>query len=117
GLASGESVRIDNVTEERGVLVLSGPRSRELLSLLTDADLGHDASPGLRPREIDSAGHAVGALRVSYVGDLGWELHPPIESLPALYDALWEAGLQFAVTNYPMSAVNAILSEKGYKAM
>jgi dimethylglycine dehydrogenase len=115
-LAPGESVQIDNVTEDRGVLVLSGPRSRELLSLLTDADLGNDAFPWLRAREIDIAGHAVRALRVSYVGELGWELHPPIESLPALYDALWEAGLQYGIANYGLYAVNTMRIEKGYKA-
>src|SRR6202034_1672501 len=91
-LRPGEAVQIANVTEERGVLVLSGPRSRELLGLLTDADLSNEAFPWLRAREICIAGHDVRALRVSYVGELGWELHPPIGVLPALYDTLWERG-------------------------
>jgi len=112
----GESVRIDNVTEERGVLVLSGPRSRELLSQLTDADLGNDAFPWLRAREIRIAGQSVRALRVSYVGELGWELHPPLESLPALYEALWEAGREHGIANYGLYAVNTMRIEKGYKA-
>jgi dimethylglycine dehydrogenase len=112
----GESVRIDNVTEQRGVLVLSGPRSRELLSQLTDADLGNDAFPWLRAREIRIAGQSVRALRVSYVGELGWELHPPLESLPALYEALWEAGREHGIANYGLYAVNTMRIEKGYKA-
>ena len=112
----GESVRIDNVTEERGVLVVSGPRSRELLSRLTDADLGNEAFPWLRAREIRIAGQTVRALRVSYVGELGWELHPPLESLPALYDALWEAGREHGIANYGLYAVNTMRIEKGYKA-
>src|SRR3984957_14685143 len=78
-LAPGESVRIDNVTEDRGGLVLSAPRSPAVFSLLTDADLGNDAFPWLRAREIDIAGNAERALRVSYVGEVGWELHPPID--------------------------------------
>jgi dimethylglycine dehydrogenase len=115
-LSPDESVRIDNVTEDRGVLVLSGPRSRELLSSLTDADLGNDAFPWLRAREIHIAGTPVRALRVSYVGELGWELHLPIESLSALYDVLWEAGGRYGIANYGLYAVNTMRIEKGYKA-
>lgn len=112
----GESVRIENVTEDRGVLVVSGPRSRELLSLLCDADLGNDAFRWLQAREIHIAGQPVRALRVSYVGELGWELHPPIGSLPVLYDAIWEAGQEFGIANYGLYAVNTMRIEKGYKA-
>jgi dimethylglycine dehydrogenase len=112
----GEAVRVENVTEERGVLVLSGPRSRELLQPLTDADLGNDAFPWLRAREIHIAGVPVRALRVSYVGELGWELHPPIDSLPSLYDAIWEAGRRFGIANYGLYAVNSLRMEKAYKA-
>jgi dimethylglycine dehydrogenase len=112
----GEAVRIENVTENRGVLVLSGPRSRELLQPLTDADLGNEAFPWLRAREIHIAGIPVRALRVSYVGELGWELHPPIDSLPSLYDAIWEAGRKFGIANYGLYAVNSLRMEKAYKA-
>jgi dimethylglycine dehydrogenase len=112
----GEAVRIENVTENRGVLVLSGPRSRELLQPLTDADLGNEAFPWLRAREIHIAGVPVRALRVSYVGELGWELHPPIDSLPSLYDAIWEAGRKFGIANYGLYAVNSLRLEKAYKA-
>src|SRR5258708_38538714 len=111
-----EPVRIKNVTEDRGVLVVSGPRSRELLALLTDEDLGNDAFRWLRAREIRIAGQPVRALRVSYVGELGWELHPPIASLPAVYDAVWEAGRKFGIANYGLYAVNTLRIEKGYKA-
>jgi dimethylglycine dehydrogenase len=112
----GEAVSIENVTENRGVLVLSGPRSRELLQPLTDADLGNEAFPWLRAREIHIAGVPVRALRVSYVGELGWELHSPIDSLPCLYDAIWEAGRKFEIANYGLYAVNTLRMEKAYKA-
>jgi dimethylglycine dehydrogenase len=115
-VSPGEAVRIENVTEDRGVLVVSGPRSREVLSLLSEADFGNDAFRWLRAREIQIAGQPVRALRVSYVGELGWELHPPMESLPALYDAIWEAGRKFGMVNYGLYAVNAMRLEKAYKA-
>jgi dimethylglycine dehydrogenase len=112
----GEKVRIENVTEQWGVLVLSGPRSRDVLSILTDADLGNDAFRWLRAREIVVAGFPLRALRVSYVGELGWELHAPMASLPALYDAIWEAGRTFGIANYGLYAVNSMRIEKAYKA-
>ncbi len=113
---AGESVRIEDVTEDRGVLVLSGPRSRELLGLLTDANLGNDEFRWLSAREISVAGIPLRALRVSYVGELGWELHPPIGSMQPLYEALWEQGRQFGIANYGLYAVNSMRMEKGYKA-
>jgi dimethylglycine dehydrogenase len=115
-LQAGESVRIDAVTEERGVLVLSGPRSRELLGLLTDANLSNEEFRWLSAREIRVAGIPLRALRVSYVGELGWELHPPIGSMVPLYEALWEQGQKFGIANYGLYAVNSMRMEKGYKA-
>ena len=96
--ASGEAVRIEDVTEERGVLVLSGPRSRELLASVDRCALRATRnSRWLTAREIRVAGHPLRALRVSYVGELGWELHPPIGSMAPLYEALWEHGGQFGI--------------------
>jgi dimethylglycine dehydrogenase len=115
-LEPGESVRVENVTEQRGVLVVSGPRSRELLSRLTDADLGNDAFRWLRAREILIAGQPVRALRVSYVGELGWELHPLIGGMASLYEAIWQAGQEFGIANYGLYAVNSMRMEKAYKA-
>ncbi len=115
-LRSGERVQIDNVTEERGVLVVSGPRSRELLAQLTDANLGNEEFRWLTGREIRIAGHPVRALRVSYVGELGWELHPPIDAMTAIYDELWERGRTLGIANYGLYAVNSMRIEKGYKA-
>jgi dimethylglycine dehydrogenase len=115
-LNPGERVQIDNVTEERGVLIVSGPRSREVLAGLTDANLGNDEFPWLTGREIRIAGHEMRALRVSYVGELGWELHPPTAALPELYEALFERGRAFGIANYGLYAVNSMRIEKGYKA-
>jgi dimethylglycine dehydrogenase len=115
-LRQDERVQIDNVTEDRGVLVLSGPKSRELLQGLTDANLGNEDFSWLTGREIRILGGEVRALRVSYVGELGWELHPPMEALPALYEALWERGRGLGIANYGLYAVNGMRIEKGYKA-
>ena len=114
--APREAVQIQNVTDEFGVLVVSGPRSRELLSGLTTADLSNAVFPWLSARSIEVAGIALRALRVSYVGELGWELHAPMHSLPALYDAVWKAGAAFGIANYGLYAVNSMRIEKGYKA-
>jgi dimethylglycine dehydrogenase len=115
-LRTGERVQIDNVTEDRGVLVLSGPKSRELLQGLTDSKLDNADFPWLSGREIRLLGHEVRALRVSYVGELGWELHPPLGALSELYEALWERGRAFGIANYGLYAVNSMRIEKGYKA-
>jgi len=115
-LQPDEAVQIDNVTEARGVLVLSGPRSRELLGRLTEADLSNQQFRWLTAREISVAGHPLRALRVSYVGELGWELHAPLASLAALYDAIWRQGQAFGIANYGLYAVNSMRIEKGYKA-
>ena len=112
----GEQVVIANVTQDRGVLVVSGPRSRELLATLTDADLSNAGFRWLSGQEIDLAGHRVRALRVSYVGELGWELHPLMDAMAPLYDAVWQAGQAFGIANYGLYAVNSMRIEKGYKA-
>ena len=111
----GEEVAIADVTDDYGVLVVTGPRSRELLAKLTDADLGNDAFPWLSAREIEVSGIPVRALRVSYVGELGWELHHPMERMEALYDAVMAAGGEFGVANFGLYAVNSLRMEKGYK--
>ena len=110
-----EDVEIRNITDEWGVLVLAGPRAREVLAGVTDADLSNAAFPWLTGREIDVAGEAVRALRVNYVGELGWELHCPMDRLLAVYDAVWEAGGAFGIANFGTYAVNSLRIEKAYK--
>ena len=116
GCASGEQVRIANVTDERGVLVLAGPRSREVLAKLTDAPLDSGAFRWLSGREITVAGLPVRVLRVNYVGELGWELHPLMQDLEALYDSLWRAGQAFGMANFGLYAVNSLRMEKAYRS-
>ncbi|HSN25119.1 MAG TPA: glycine cleavage T C-terminal barrel domain-containing protein [Kofleriaceae bacterium] len=112
----GEDVRIANVTEDYGVLVVSGPRSRELLASQSDADLSNQGFRWLSAREIRVAGKPVRALRVSYVGELGWELHAPMDAMTTIYDALWDEGQRLGIANYGLYAVNGMRMEKAYKA-
>lgn len=115
-LLPGESVHVANVTDQRGVLVVTGPQSRALLATLTDADLSNEAFRWLSGQDIIVAGCAVRALRVSYVGELGWELHPLMSDMPKLYDAVWAAGQALGIANFGLYAVNTMRLEKGYKA-
>ena len=116
GRQPDERVQLANLTDQRGVLVLAGPRSRELLAQLTDAPLDNSAFPWLSAREIVVAGLPVRALRVNYLGELGWELHPVMEHLEALHDALWDAGQAFGAANIGLYAVNSLRLEKAYRS-
>lgn len=113
--AGGFDVAITNLTNAWGVIGLMGPKSRAVLSSLTAADL--DAGfPWLSVREIVVAGIPVRALRVSYVGELGWELHAKREEMPALFDALEAAGKPHGLGHFGAYAMNSMRLEKGYRA-
>ena len=111
-----ERVSVTNVTDERGVLVLAGPCAREILRKLTATPLDSPAFRWLSGREVHVAGVPVRALRVNYVGELGWELHPAMEDLETLYDALMESGAGFGIANYGLYAVNSLRMEKAYRS-
>ena len=116
GVLPGEQVRIDNVTDRRGVLVLAGPHARAVLARVTNTSLESSDFPWLSGREIRVAGMPVRALRVNYVGELGWELHPAMEYMEPLYDALMEAGADFGISNFGLYAVNSLRLEKAYRS-
>ena len=109
----GEKVSVENVTEKRGVLVVAGPKSRDLLQGLTHADLSNAGFRWLTAQEIDVAGVPVRAMRVNYVGELGWELHAPCEHMAALYAKVWEAGAAHGAANVGLYAVNSMRHGKG----
>ena len=109
-------MHIANVTDRRGVLVMAGPRARSVLARLTDAPLDNGAFRWLTAKEIDIAGMPVRALRVNYVGELGWELHPAMEHMEALYDALVEAGAEHGIRDFGLYAVNSLRLEKAYRS-
>lgn len=108
-------VTIENVTNRWGVLILAGPRARDVLGCVTDADLSNAAFPWLAVREIAVGYAPVRALRVNFVGELGWELHHPIEYQLGLYDALMEAGAPHGIVNFGLRAMDALRLEKAYR--
>lgn len=111
----GEDVRVENVGEAYGNLVVAGPKSREVLSRTTDADLSNAAFRWLTAQEIDIAGVPVRALRVNYIGELGWELHCPMADMPKVYEAVMAAGARDGIGHFGTYAVNAMRMEKGYR--
>jgi dimethylglycine dehydrogenase len=109
------SVRLNAITSRFGVLVLAGPNARKVLQKLTDADLTNEAFPWLSGKEI-SVGHtSAHALRVNFVGELGWEFHHPIEQQIALFDLLMDAGREFGIRPYGIKAMSSLSIEKSYR--
>jgi len=115
-LPTNGSVRIKNVTKEIGTLVLAGPRSRDILAKLTGADLSNDGFRWLTAQEVKINGISVFAMRVNYIGDLGWELHAPVEQIPQLYDDLWTAGKEYGLCDFGAYAMESLRLEKCYRA-
>jgi dimethylglycine dehydrogenase len=114
-LAAGPDVIVTNVTDTFGMLVVAGPKSRDVLAGLTDTDLSNAAFRWLSAQDITLAGIQVRALRVTYVGELGWEIHAPMADLVRLYAAIWAAGQPHGITDFGVQAVNALRMEKGYR--
>ncbi len=104
-----------DVTSGYAVLGLMGPRSRELLSTLTEADLSNAAFPFAASREIDLGYAKVRASRITYVGELGWELYVPTEFAAGVYEALAEAGRKTGLVHAGYHAMNSLRMEKGYR--
>ena len=110
-----ETVNIKNVTKDYGVLVLAGPKSRKVLSQLTSQNLNNNDFPWLKGKEILINKIPVRALRVNYVGELGWELHHPMSQMESLYDSIYEAGKKENIINFGTYAVNSLRMEKAYR--
>jgi dimethylglycine dehydrogenase len=110
-----EQCDIRNLSEALGCISLAGPQSRAILSQLTRSDLTNASFPWLAGREIEVAGCGVRALRVSIVGELGYELYAPMATLHSLYDALMEKGEPLGLVNFGTTALNAMRIEKGHK--
>ena len=110
----GEGVSFRDVTEDWGTLSLMGPRARDILAKVTPAEVSNAALPFGSAREIPVAGVRVRALRVTYVGELGWELHIPIGDLGTIYDALMAADSDLRPVGY--RALESLRLEKGYRA-
>jgi dimethylglycine dehydrogenase len=114
-LPADGSVTVTNVSADRGSLIVVGPRSREVLSKITSTPLDNASFPWLSVGDIDTACGPVRALRVNYVGELGWELHAANHQLIALYDAIWSAGEQHGIRDLGIYAVDSLRLDKCYR--
>ncbi|WP_170460164.1 FAD-dependent oxidoreductase [Ruegeria arenilitoris] len=110
-----ENVEIILRSDDWAALSLNGPRAREVLAACTDADLSNAGFKWLTAQEIDVAGHRLWAFRMSYAGELGWELHMPRDCALAVYDTLWAAGAPHGIADYGSFAMNALRMEKAFK--
>ncbi|MBQ4826950.1 GcvT family protein [Leisingera sp. HS039] len=112
---AGEKVEITTQSTDWAAIALNGPKAREVLGACTDADLTNAGFKWLTAQQIEVAGHKLRAFRMSYAGELGWELHIPRGSALAVYDALWAAGEAHGIADYGSFAMNAMRMEKGFK--
>ena len=116
-IESSEETDVANVTDDIGGLVLTGPNARDVLSQLTkDGLTNQDGFTWMTIRDITVEDIPVRALRLSYAGELGWELHHPTKKMPMLFDALIKAGAAFGLRLVGTYALNSLRMEKAYKA-
>jgi dimethylglycine dehydrogenase len=113
-VSRADTVSFDSLTEAWGGFNVAGPNARKLLSQLTDADLSNEAFRFMRSQQIKVAGIDAVAIRVSFSGDLGWEIYVPLEHQLELYQALFEAGSDLGVRPVGGRALLSLRVEKGY---
>lgn len=115
GLKGGYRVAVRNLSSSWSALALQGPESRRVMQTVTNAPLDNVSFRWLSAQNIQLEGQEVLAIRMSYSGELGWELHAPNEVIPAVYDALWNSGESYGIVNYGSFAMNVMRMEKGFK--
>ena len=119
-IPAGMATRLNDITERYGTLSLMGPRARDILAKVTDADVSNAGFPFGAVRFIECAigGASVRliALRVTYVGELGWELHVPIDAIGEVFDALMAVGAPLGLKPAGYRAIESLRLEKGYRA-
>jgi dimethylglycine dehydrogenase len=108
-------VRFERLTTAMGVLVIAGPKSRDVLAKLTHTDLSNAAFPWLTGQSVSIAAAKVDLLRVNFIGELGWEIHHPIELQNYIFDKLMAAGAEFHIKPFGIRAMTAMAIEKSYK--
>lgn len=115
-IPAGLNCQLFDVTSSNAVLSLMGPRARDILATVTRDDVTNDGFKFGTIRTIGIAGCPVQALRVTYVGELGWELHLPVEYAQTVYAALMQAGKAHGLVNAGYRAIESLRLEKGYRA-
>ena len=111
----GENVTVNILSTDWSALAINGPNARAVMAACTDADFSNSGFPWLKAKEIEVAGVKLWAFRMSYAGELGWELHIPRDGALAVYDALWAAGEAHGIQDYGSFAMNSLRMEKAFK--
>ena len=106
---------LTNNTDKTGILCLAGPRAREVLASCTDDDVSNDALGWMRCKTVAVAGVPVLLLRLSFTGELGYELHAPNDRLDVIWDALWAAGQSHGIAPFGSLALDSLRIEKFYR--
>ena len=114
-IGPGECVVITDVTTARAQINVHGPKARMLMQRVSGADLTNEGFPYMTAREIDVGYAMVLAMRVTFVGELGWELHVPATQAVQVYDLLIEAGRDLGLRNAGMQTLNSLRLEKAYR--
>ena len=115
-IPAGMNCQLFDITSSNAVLALMGPRARDILQAVTRADVSNAGFPFGSTKTIGIKGCPVLALRVTYVGELGWELHLPVEYATTVYAALMQAGAEHGLVNAGYRAIDSLRLEKGYRA-
>jgi len=115
-IPAGQSAQLVDVTSAFATLSLMGPQAREILARASGADLSNERFPFASWREIAIGGAPVRALRITYVGELGWELHLPTEHALSVYQRLIAAGRDLGLVDAGYRAIESLRLEKGYRA-
>jgi dimethylglycine dehydrogenase len=114
-MPKSDGIKFTQLTETHGVLVVAGPKSRELLQRVSEADFSNEAFRWLTASDIVIAGAPVNAMRVNYVGELGWELHHDLEHQNEIFDALFAAGEDLGIKPFGIRAMDSMRFEKSYR--
>ena len=114
-MSQDDDVHYLNLTDEKGVLVLAGPKSRELLERVSDNDFSNEVFPWLSAQEIEIDDCRITAMRVNYVGELGWELHHELNDQNKIFDKLFENGSDLGLKPFGIRAMDSMRFEKSYR--
>ena len=114
-MSQDDDVHYLNLTDEKGVLVLAGPKSRELLERVSDHDFSNEVFPWLSAQEIEIDDCRITAMRVNYVGELGWELHHELNDQNKIFDKLFENGGDLGLKPFGIRAMDSMRFEKSYR--